>query len=143
MTACRLWRDPTAAADARDLRVGRPLRRDCPRHGCVGARGGVGPAVRADLPRVPAQSWARASVPPPAAARRAHPKSWAAIAGIDIALWDLKGKEAGLPVWRLLGGENRPLFTYATGGLLPAGHGQFDVWRGNWPAFSDLRLTAR
>src|SRR4051812_44113094 len=41
----------------------------------------------------------------------------AAIAGIDIALWDLKGRAAGLPVYRLLGGENRPIFTYATGGF--------------------------
>jgi D-galactarolactone cycloisomerase len=45
----------------------------------------------------------------------------AALAGIDIALWDLKGKAAGLPVWRLLGGTNRPLNTYATGGYYRPG----------------------
>ena len=48
-------------------------------------------------------------------------QAMAAIAGIDIALWDLKGKAAGLPVWRLLGGENRPLATYATGGYYRPG----------------------
>ena len=47
----------------------------------------------------------------------------AAIAGIDIALWDLKGKAAGFPVWRLLGGDNRPLFAYATGGYYRRGAG--------------------
>ncbi|MCL4797707.1 MAG: hypothetical protein KJZ84_24295 [Bryobacteraceae bacterium] len=27
-----------------------------------------------------------------------------AMSGIDIALWDIKGKALGLPVWKLLGG---------------------------------------
>lgn len=41
----------------------------------------------------------------------------AAIGGIDIALWDIKGKAAGLPVFRLLGGTRTEVFTYATGGF--------------------------
>jgi galactonate dehydratase len=30
-----------------------------------------------------------------------------AISGLDIALWDLKGRRLGVPVWSLLGGKVR------------------------------------
>jgi L-alanine-DL-glutamate epimerase-like enolase superfamily enzyme len=41
----------------------------------------------------------------------------AAISGIDIALWDLRGKMAGMPLWRLLGGYRQRVPAYATGGF--------------------------
>ena len=55
----------------------------------------------------------------PPVPRSARPHVMAAIGGIDIALWDLKGKAARMPVYSLLGGERRPVFTYATGGYYP------------------------
>jgi D-galactarolactone cycloisomerase len=58
---------------------------------------------------------------PPPLPRSARPQIMAALAGIDIALWDIRGKAAGMPVYRLLGGENRPIFTYATGGYYQLG----------------------
>lgn len=58
---------------------------------------------------------------PPPLPRGERPQIMAAIAGIDIALWDLKGKAAGLPVYRLLGAEKRPIFSYATGGYYRLG----------------------
>jgi L-alanine-DL-glutamate epimerase-like enolase superfamily enzyme len=49
--------------------------------------------------------------------RSQRPEVMAAIGGIDIALWDIKGKAANLPVFRLLGGTRTEVFTYATGGF--------------------------
>ena len=37
------------------------------------------------------------------------------IAGIDIALWDLAARQAGLPLWRLLGGSRNRIPAYASG----------------------------
>ena len=38
-----------------------------------------------------------------------------AISAIDIALWDLKAKRAGQPLWRLLGGHDAHVTAYAGG----------------------------
>ena len=38
-----------------------------------------------------------------------------ALSGLDIALWDIRGKACGWPIWRLLGGANRSVPAYAGG----------------------------
>lgn len=45
------------------------------------------------------------------------------LGGIDIALWDIKGKVAGLPIYKLLGGFRDRVDTYIAGGYYEEGKG--------------------
>jgi L-alanine-DL-glutamate epimerase-like enolase superfamily enzyme len=41
-----------------------------------------------------------------------------ALSALDIALWDIRAKAAGLPLWKLLGGARERVSTYASGALM-------------------------
>jgi mannonate dehydratase len=54
---------------------------------------------------------------------RRGPVTMAAIAAVDVALWDIKGKVAGMPVYQLLGGASRRgalAYGHASGSDLPS-----------------------
>jgi L-alanine-DL-glutamate epimerase-like enolase superfamily enzyme len=66
-----------------------------------------------------------------------------AVAAIDLALWDIKGKALGQPVWRLLGGARNRVPVYATFGFGFFDREQLGSAAKLWVAqgFSRLKMT--
>ena len=77
--------------------------------------GVAGPAILGDDPLAHERIWDKlywTLMPRGQTGYAAH-----ALAAIDIALWDIKGKAYGEPVWRLLGGARDRVPVYATFGF--------------------------
>ena len=55
------------------------------------------------------------------------PFSTGPLALVDVALWDLAAKHAGLPLWKLLGGAREQLPAYASLETMPAEADYVDV----------------
>ncbi len=66
-----------------------------------------------------------------------------AMAAIDIALWDIKGKAMGEPIWRLLGGARNKVPVYATFGYPFFDRDQLGEAAKLWVAngFTGLKMT--
>jgi L-alanine-DL-glutamate epimerase-like enolase superfamily enzyme len=71
------------------------------------------------------------------------PQIMAAIAGIDIALWDLKCKQCGLSVSKLLGASRSTVECYASGGYYgPAGEAAIEELAAEMQGYVQLGFPA-
>jgi D-galactarolactone cycloisomerase len=65
-------------------------------------------------------------VPQPEVSRRSG-MVMEAIAGIDIAIWDVKGQALGIPVYQALGAVRRSVRAYASGGWAPGDEAEAEL----------------
>jgi L-alanine-DL-glutamate epimerase-like enolase superfamily enzyme len=73
----------------------------------------------------------------------ARPQMMAAIAGVDIALWDVKAQSVGLPLWKLLGGRQATVPAYASGGYYgPDGEAYVEDLVDEMTGYWELGFTA-
>jgi D-galactarolactone cycloisomerase len=79
------------------------------------------PLIRGQDPRRPEYLWEKVFQETYYHGRRGI--LMAALSGVDIALWDILGKCACLPLWRILGGFGRPVTAYASAGYYRRGYG--------------------
>jgi D-arabinonate dehydratase len=83
------------------------------------------------------QLWARMWVPKLIGRRGLTTR---AISAIDIGLWDIRAKAAGLPLWKLLGGYRDRVPTYVAGGYYEEGKGLRELQQ---EMEENLRMGAR
>lgn len=55
-----------------------------------------------------------------------------AISAVDLALWDLKARVLGVPLFRLLGGADSTVPVYGSGGFTTYSHEQLATQLGHW-----------
>jgi L-alanine-DL-glutamate epimerase-like enolase superfamily enzyme len=77
------------------------------------------PRLIGEDPRLPELHFRRALDMTQVSTRRSL--TWAGMSAVDIALWDIKAKAAGEPLWRMLGGHDPRVMPYASGGLYKDG----------------------
>ena len=84
---------------------------------CQYIRGVYAPLLEGEDPLETQRLWRKLALFPPAVWTGRHGVSRLALSCVDLALWDIKAKAAGQPLWKLLGGDHeKKIEAYNTDG---------------------------